>query len=411
MASPPVQVPCDPWTDSDAVLACCPGLDPAYDLTDAIAFASAILYRLSGRQFPGVCERTWQPCMGNNSGCCNDGSEQFWNLVPSDWWVRFRGSSLAGSDGHLIATSGDPDFGIINLSGSCCSNKCDIPCVDLASTVNDIVEILIDGEVLDPSAYRIQAYRRVCRIDGGTWPCSNNFLGECVQNVNEIQQITVDATGGQWSIEVTATVGPPANLTSTTETAVLNATDTAAAVQSALESLSNVGVGSVAVTGGPGDVGGTTPYVVEFTAVELTSAPVVAVADVSLTGGASTVVQLQTQVGVRTPIGSWCITYLYGKPVPADGRIAAAKFACQIALDNCGADGCILPQRLKELSREGIDMAFADPLDFLDQGKVGIYEVDLFLQTVNPHRIQRRARMYRPDRPGGIGGGGKTWTS
>jgi len=411
MAAPPVEVPCEPWTTPDDVRACCPGLDPLYDLTDAIAFASAILFRLSGRQFPGICNRTVQPCMSNNCGCGSQGFQQFWNLVPSDWWVRFRGASLSGGDSHLISTSGAPEFGINNLSGSCCGGTCEIPCVDLPSTVNDVTEILIDGEVLDPSRYRIQAYRRVCRIDGGTWPCGNNFLGECVENVNEIQQATVDATGGQWSIEVTTDSGTVENPLPVTQVAIVDATATAATVQAALEALSNVGIGGVIVTGGPGDAGGTSPYVIEFVAVELASAPIVVFADVSLVGGASTVTPLQLQAGVRAPIGSWCITYDYGKPVPNDGRIAAAKFACQIALNNCGAEGCILPQRLKELTREGIVMAFADPLEFLDEGKTGIYEVDLWLQTVNPKRLQRRARLYRPDRPGGIGGGIKTWTS
>jgi len=411
MAAPPVEVPCAPWATPDEVRACCGGLDPLYDLTGAIAFATAILYRLSGRQFPGICERTVQPCMGNNCGCGGEGGDQFWNLVPSDWWVRFSGASLGDGNGHFIATSGAPEFGIINLGNSCCSGTCEMPCIDLPSTVNDVVEILIDGEVLDPSAYRIEAYRRICRIDGGVWPCGNNFYGECVENVNEIQEITVDATGGQWQISVLTTTGPPLQQTMDTQVATVDATASAATLQAALEALSNVGSGGVIVTGGPGDAGGTTPYTIEFVAVQLTSAPTVIVSDVSLSGGASTVAQLQIQAGVRAPVGSWCITYLYGKPVPNDGRYAAAKFACQIALNNCGAEGCILPQRLKELTREGITMAFADPLDFLDQGKTGIYEVDLWLQTVNPMRLQRRARMYRPDRRGGIGGGIKTWTS
>ena len=44
-------------------------------------------------------------------------------------------------------------------------------------------------------------------------------------------------------------------------------------------------------------------------------------------------------------------------------------------------------------------MAFADPLSFLDRGEVGIYEVDLWLRSVNPHRLQRRASVMRADSP------------
>ena len=42
-------------------------------------------------------------------------------------------------------------------------------------------------------------------------------------------------------------------------------------------------------------------------------------------------------------------------------------------------------------------MDFADPLLFLDKGQVGIYEVDLWVKSVNPARLQRRAAVYRAD--------------
>jgi len=87
--------------------------------------------------------------------------------------------------------------------------------------------------------------------------------------------------------------------------------------------------------------------------------------------------------------------------VPLDGRIAASIFACQIALSRCGGDSC-LPQRLKEITRQGVDMAFADPLEFLDKGQTGIYEVDLWLKSVNPAGIRRRSRVFRPDKPRNI---------
>jgi hypothetical protein len=98
--------------------------------------------------------------------------------------------------------------------------------------------------------------------------------------------------------------------------------------------------------------------------------------------------------------GVWTITYDYGKPVPNDGRIAAAILACQIALNRCGGESC-LPQRLKEITRQGVEMAFADPLEFLEKGQTGIYEVDLWLQSVNPSKLKRRSRLHRADKRGG----------
>jgi hypothetical protein len=114
-------------------------------------------------------------------------------------------------------------------------------------------------------------------------------------------------------------------------------------------------------------------------------------------GGASTVGTTVIQEGCLAAPGDWWIEYLFGVPPTPGGRIAASIFACQIALNRCGGDGCILPQRLKEITREGVTMGFADPLEFLDQGRVGIYEVDLWLQSVNPHKIMRRASVYRAD--------------
>ena len=263
MAAPPTTVPCEPWTTDEEVRECCTGLDEAFDLTDSITFASAVLFRLSGRQFPGECERTVWPCKGSNCGCC----DALWSS-GDDWWWAFHNYPswpVPTLDGVGFANVGR------------CSEGCSLDCVKLPQTVNEITEVVIDGDILDPSAYKIEAYRRLCRVDGGSWPCTNDLTGE---------------------------VGDD---------------------------------------------------------------------------------------------GVWTITYSYGKPVPEDGRIAARIFACELAKARCGADNC-LPARIKEISRQGVDVAFADPLEFIDSGQVGIYEVDMWLASVNPSKLKRRARVHRPDR-------------
>lgn len=280
MAAPPVEVPCEVWSSEDEVRACCSGLDPAFDLTAAIRFASAILYRLSGRQFPGVCTRTIWPCSGRGCGCTCGGCGGGCNTLGGDWFWAF-------DPYPSFPLPNGAGSGWVNCSG-CSRDSCCLPSVDLPATVNEITEIVIDGEILDPAAYAIQAYRRVVRVDGGSWPCSNAF----------------------------------------------------------------------------GDVGDP---------------------------------------------DTWTITYEYGKPVPLDGRLAASIFACQIALARCGGDSC-LPARLKEISRQDVDMAFADPMEFIGLGQTGIYEVDMWLESVNPgfitrgnksQRLRRRARVHRADAPPG----------
>jgi hypothetical protein len=95
--------------------------------------------------------------------------------------------------------------------------------------------------------------------------------------------------------------------------------------------------------------------------------------------------------------GTWQITYTYGTPVPADAILPASIFACQVAKAACGATDCQLPARLKSIVRQGVAMAFADPMEFLDNGRVGIYEVDLWLRGVNPNGNMRAASIRRAD--------------
>lgn len=71
--------------------------------------------------------------------------------------------------------------------------------------------------------------------------------------VDEVEEIKVDATAGQ--LKLTFEGQQTANI-------AFNAS--AAKVREELEALSNIAVGDVEVTGGPGNSGGTTPYVVKF---------------------------------------------------------------------------------------------------------------------------------------------------
>lgn len=261
MAAPPAS-PCAPWTDEELIRQCCDGLDVGVTgepLDQVIQFVSAILYRLSGRQYPGECTRIVYPCGSREGGC---GRGEF-NV---NWWWQFYGDfpSMPYPDGEGTWRNFWP-----------CRGKCHLERLKLPATVNSIVAVVIDGEVLDPTAYKIEAYRWLVRTDGGRWPCTNAF-------------------------------------------------------------------------GEPGDD------------------------------------------------GTFTVEYSYGKPVPPDGQYAASLFACEVAKNRCGADNC-LPARLKTVTRQGVTMTFPDPLEFLDDGQVGIYEVDMWIRSVNPSKLKRRARIHRPD--------------
>jgi hypothetical protein len=98
-------------------------------------------------------------------------------------------------------------------------------------------------------------------------------------------------------------------------------------------------------------------------------------------------------------VDTWSISYRHGRPVPAGGQVAAGLLACEISKAMCGDTSCALPKRVQTVTRQGVTVGFLDPMKFLAEGKTGLYMVDLWLQQVNPGRLQRRARVFRADDP------------
>ena len=175
MAAPTVG-PCEPWTTPAEIVACnCSGLDPADPATAAlleaaVAHASQTLFGLSGRQYPGECVEDFYPCLGDNGGCggAGWGSGRWSNY----WWSTYPTiPTRIGGQWHNIGA---------------CGGKCKAECVKLPGPIRDIQAVIIDGVTLDPSAYRVRGYRRLCRIDGGKWPCTQDFT-----------------VGGTWHVQYT----------------------------------------------------------------------------------------------------------------------------------------------------------------------------------------------------------------
>lgn len=374
-------VPCSPWSSIEEVRRCCAGLNSDADLERAIQFASAILFRLSGRQFPGVCEKTVWPCSS-----CSCGTSAWTALAASGWHYGASAPSTPYRVGDGWANCWD--CGSSMGSGSC-AGGCNLPTLELPGLVQDVTEVVIHGERLPRSAYALKN-RAVVRLDGGTWPCSNDLSGPFPYEDSEFD-VTVAAAGGTYDLIVFLPAGP--------QTVHVPFSAPASTLAGTLEGV--VGAGNVRVTGGPGNAGGSNPYHIAFDTYAIGTATSLGIDVASLSGTASLVM---TADGFVPPADSWYVTYTYGKPVPADGRMAASKFACELALAMCGSDACVLPARLKSIHREGVDMAFADPLEFIGKGEVGIYEVDLWLNSVNPKKLARRASVYRVDAPAPVQG-------
>lgn len=99
---------------------------------------------------------------------------------------------------------------------------------------------------------------------------------------------------------------------------------------------------------------------------------------------------------VLDPVHELTITYTYGTPPPAAGKRAAIRLANELILSDRGSAACALPERISNVSRQGVSYTMLDPQEFISNGKVGIYEIDLFLAAVNPSKAKKRPKVFLP---------------
>lgn len=95
------------------------------------------------------------------------------------------------------------------------------------------------------------------------------------------------------------------------------------------------------------------------------------------------------------------ITYSHGTRPPSAGARAAKRLGNELVLAAAGDSDCALPERITSVSRQGIDYAILDPGDFIEEGRTGLHEVDLFIHAANPYRAQKRPKVFSPDIPSG----------
>ena len=93
------------------------------------------------------------------------------------------------------------------------------------------------------------------------------------------------------------------------------------------------------------------------------------------------------------------ITYEYGISVPTAGKMAARKLAMEFARLWSGDEMCELPQRVTSVSRQGVSYTILDNQEFIDELRTGLYEIDLFLKTVNPDNARRKSKVFSVDTP------------
>lgn len=78
---------------------------------------------------------------------------------------------------------------------------------------------------------------------------------------------------------------------------------------------------------------------------------------------------------------------------------AIAVYSAEILLAANGSNECRLPERVTNVTRNGMSWTLLDPQDFLADGRTGIYEVDLALRAYNPSKAKARARVFTSANP------------
>jgi hypothetical protein len=100
-----------------------------------------------------------------------------------------------------------------------------------------------------------------------------------------------------------------------------------------------------------------------------------------------------------TERGGWVfnVTIEHGIPAPRLIKRATRALACSLYADSVGSDECQLPERVTNVTRQGVTMEIQDFTALLDKGSTGIYEVDLAVRVLNPSGLQSPTFIWTPD--------------
>lgn len=155
---------CEPWP----IDLCC---DLPEDIEQAVIdrwalVASQILFRLSGRRWGPACPVTVRPCRK----ACADGSSGFGGWAPG---VQQTGGWVPYIDSGGVWRNAS----VCGCQSSCsCTELCE---VRLEGPIHDIISVSVDGEILVPEAYRIDAANQLVRTDGECWPDCQDMSAPC----------------------------------------------------------------------------------------------------------------------------------------------------------------------------------------------------------------------------------------
>lgn len=142
----------------------CSDISPLDGLQEiAEQMATDLLWNWTNRVYGG-CPVTIRPCRQN----CGQGG-----FTSDVWYTAGSAGGRAPWEPALIGGQWFNYIGCGRCGDSCgCSST---PTLKLGWPVREVTEVLLDGEVLPPSSYRLDNRSLLVRTDGGEWPTCQNI--------------------------------------------------------------------------------------------------------------------------------------------------------------------------------------------------------------------------------------------
>lgn len=110
---------------------------------------------------------------------------------------------------------------------------------------------------------------------------------------------------------------------------------------------------------------------------------------------------------------TFSVTYRTGLSLSNMAHAAVTQLTAHLIRGCNGGCGCGAGtrQNLQRLSRQGVDLEFADPQEVFTDGRTGIEAVDWFIRTENPYKLGSTLRVLSPDvgTRGRVGGPPEIW--
>ena len=94
-------------------------------------------------------------------------------------------------------------------------------------------------------------------------------------------------------------------------------------------------------------------------------------------------------------VGTFIVKYRPGWTLGLAGEAAYGRLASEFAKSLCKDKSCSLPSNVKMIVRRGVTMEFKEGL--FPENRTGMREVDLFVQSINPHRLRSMPTILTPE--------------